>query len=209
MGRGERACGPLHYAAIRGDKALAKTLLDHGAQINARDTVGMTPLHASAFEGKADIAEILLVRGADPSPRDQWDTTPLQYAQVNGHSDVEALLRTSAETAPTPSGPTRNEKGARRPLFVLTWMRRRSAIHDPDLLRLGALGALGDFASHLLPLGEGFEARTLDVAVMDEGILAALDRDESETLFVVKPLHNTVYHVTLLDLAQPPQQTVC
>ena len=69
---------------------------------------------------------------------------------------------------------------------------------DADLLRLGTLGALGHDEGNPLTLGEGLEAGALDVAVVDEGIFAAVDRDEAVALLLVKPFDRTVNHVTLL-----------
>ena len=42
---------PLHDAAIRGDAAQVKALLNGGADLNARDKIGKAPLDWAAFRG--------------------------------------------------------------------------------------------------------------------------------------------------------------
>src|SRR5262249_36398956 len=61
---------PLHHAAERGATAVARLLLDHGADPNARDAHGQTPLHGAAHDGPwkdgpaQDLVRLLLERGA-------------------------------------------------------------------------------------------------------------------------------------------------
>src|SRR5688572_29586632 len=52
-------------AAIKGDAALVKSLLDRGVNPNAKDPEGRTPLSEAAFYGHTDIAKALLSHGAD------------------------------------------------------------------------------------------------------------------------------------------------
>ena len=61
--------------------AVVKLLLDHGADVAARDNDGKTPLHA-AVEGDAEqaVVKMLLDRGADIAATDAADWTPLHYA---------------------------------------------------------------------------------------------------------------------------------
>lgn len=58
----------LHYAAARGDTALAKVLLEYGADVNARDAAGGTPLHVVEHDGAVEsraskVAELPIARG--------------------------------------------------------------------------------------------------------------------------------------------------
>ncbi len=58
---------PLH-AAVGGSCAEAvEALLEHGADVNARQQVGYTPLMGAAAGGREDLADLLLKHGADPS----------------------------------------------------------------------------------------------------------------------------------------------
>src|SRR5215210_2542268 len=64
-----------------------------------------------------------------------------------------------------------------------------------DVSRLGAFLALSLFELDARTLGQGLEALTGDVAVMDEEILGALVRgDEAIPLAVVEPLDGSASH---------------
>jgi hypothetical protein len=57
---------PLHWAAVRNSTAVARTLLDAGADINlAEPVLGMTPLMTAASQPHTRMIELLLDRGAD------------------------------------------------------------------------------------------------------------------------------------------------
>jgi ankyrin repeat protein len=56
---------PLHVAVRQGRVVIARELIDHGAQLDARDALGRTPLHVALANGKVQAAELLLQRGAD------------------------------------------------------------------------------------------------------------------------------------------------
>lgn len=72
---------PLHYAAMGNRAAIAKVLLDRGANIHATDHDDQTPLHyaADAF-GDLSTAQLLLDRGADPKRRDEYGCEVLHRA---------------------------------------------------------------------------------------------------------------------------------
>jgi len=60
-----KRCAALHMAARRGNTEIAMTLLDCGADINARDKTGDTPLQRARNCRKPDVAALLVSRGAD------------------------------------------------------------------------------------------------------------------------------------------------
>src|SRR6188472_1641099 len=65
-----------------------------------------------------------------------------------------------------------------------------------DVLRLGALGTLGDVELNLLVLVQGLVALGLNRRVVHENVVAAvLLRNEAETLLGVEPLHGALSHV--------------
>src|SRR5881628_1578878 len=68
-----------------------------------------------------------------------------------------------------------------------------------DVLRLGALGALGHVELDLLVLVESLVTLHVDRRVVHEDVVAAvLLRDEAETLLGVEPLHGALSHAHLL-----------
>jgi ankyrin repeat protein len=93
VSRNPMAVQPLHSAAAARDTAIIRLLLDHGADVNARQAGGWTPLHAAAMFGYAPLAELLLSRGAAADlPNDQGKTA-LDLAEEKGHTQVAELLQ--------------------------------------------------------------------------------------------------------------------
>lgn len=88
---------PLMYAALYGDAALVRDLLDKGADPNARNAEGVTAL----MWAPPDLAktQLLLQRGADPNARSADARTPLLIAAgFTGSSAVlKALIDAGAE----------------------------------------------------------------------------------------------------------------
>ena len=62
---GIKQCSPLHMAARRGNAAVAEALLECGADIEARDSMGDSPLRRAVNCGKIDVAALLVAKGAD------------------------------------------------------------------------------------------------------------------------------------------------
>lgn len=62
----EALAGKFVTAANTGDLETVKTLLDLGANINAKNKIGLTPLHAAKMRGNQEMVEHLLAKGADP-----------------------------------------------------------------------------------------------------------------------------------------------
>ncbi|KAF2903365.1 hypothetical protein ILUMI_02821, partial [Ignelater luminosus] len=80
----------LHVAAKYGNKDLISLLLLKGAQINLKDSHGMTALHHAA--NNADNAAVLLAKGADIESKNNKNQTPLILAVENGSEDVVDFL---------------------------------------------------------------------------------------------------------------------
>jgi hypothetical protein len=78
---GVKRCTALHMAARRGNPRIIEALLDAGADIEARDSMGDTPLRRAVNCAKIEAAELLLARGADPQSRGSKNLTPALAAR--------------------------------------------------------------------------------------------------------------------------------
>jgi len=86
---------PIHYAAGRGNIDIVRLLLEHGADVHARDEIGDSVLHWACEGGHAHVAELLLERHADPDYiGPQSGLAPLH--QTETPAVCEVLLRHGA-----------------------------------------------------------------------------------------------------------------
>jgi ankyrin repeat protein len=92
----------LMEAAIRGDVAGAKLLLDKGADVNAADHRGYTALLLAAqYDGDSpELLRLLLAHGADPTAVAEGETA-LSLASKRGETEVTKLLRETASAGRT------------------------------------------------------------------------------------------------------------
>jgi ankyrin repeat protein len=90
----------LHWAAERGDAAMAEMLLYAGANVSAGTRIGQyTPLHLASRAGNAVVVRALLTAGASPAARTNTSgVTPLHLAAESGSVEtVTALLDKGAD----------------------------------------------------------------------------------------------------------------
>jgi ankyrin repeat protein len=88
-------CGkcPIHRAAIYGQEAIAKILLDRGADVHARDGEGFTALHWTVMFDRQAVASLLLARKPDVNakvPIQEW--TPMRLAVLHDRREMAKLL---------------------------------------------------------------------------------------------------------------------
>nr|XP_053649353.1 transient receptor potential channel pyrexia-like isoform X1 [Cherax quadricarinatus] len=104
----------LLWACLQGVADLVQTLLDEGANVEARDNMGFSALHLAAESGSEEVLQVLLKNGARVGGSWDWDCneefTPLMLAARRGcmggvklllaaGANVNAGLNTSGETA--------------------------------------------------------------------------------------------------------------
>jgi len=83
----------LRLAAMKGNRQIAESLLERGAEIDAHDKdQGFTALRWAAQMGHTSLVKLLLGRGASTEPPsiDQW--TLLKWAAREGHEEIIVLL---------------------------------------------------------------------------------------------------------------------
>ena len=85
---GVKRCTPLHMAARRGNLEIAAALLDCGANLEAKDTLGETPLRRAVNCNQTGVAALLLARGSDRYSRGKNGITPLQAARTDRMKQV-------------------------------------------------------------------------------------------------------------------------
>lgn len=84
----------LHWAAQRGDSALAVTLLAAKARVQATTRIGAyTPLHIAAQQAQRSVLRVLLRGGADARALTTDGTTPMHMAALGGDSVSIVALR--------------------------------------------------------------------------------------------------------------------
>ncbi len=82
----------LHGAAERGDLAEVQRIIAHGANLNARDSMGRTPLHEAAKGGYQEVVDVLVRCGARIDCEDRDGLTPAMLAMRWGHPVVVTSL---------------------------------------------------------------------------------------------------------------------
>lgn len=85
---------PLGLAIFFGHGALARWLIEQGADVNAAadNPQRVTPAHAAAATCDHETMRLLLERGADVNARQQMDYTPLHGAASRGDVEMATLL---------------------------------------------------------------------------------------------------------------------
>ena len=82
----------LHKCAYDGGLRVATWLVDHGADVNAKDIHDTPPLLVAAKMGRADICELLIARGARVTDADQEGNTALHYCATRCLPKIMKLL---------------------------------------------------------------------------------------------------------------------
>jgi uncharacterized protein len=85
-------------AAMRGDKAAVRALLENKADVNAPQMDGSTALQWAVRANDFEMAELLLAAGARVSAANDSGATPMLLAATNGNAPImELLLKAGAD----------------------------------------------------------------------------------------------------------------
>lgn len=80
-------------ASWSGNANIVRSLLDHGADIDAQEGELWNPLHTAAQRGHQKVVQVLLDRGASVNARKgEYDSTALYFASSNGHGTIVQML---------------------------------------------------------------------------------------------------------------------
>jgi len=122
---------PLHHAAMNNwTLAVARLLVNYGADINGRTNQGYTPLHYAAFHGSTEVAEYLVKKGARVDLRNSSGQTPLHEIFRRSEPRITGLLVTAGADVNV------RDNNARTPLYNATHF---SNTVFPNLVRIAEI----------------------------------------------------------------------
>lgn len=84
---------PIHAASAAAQIDVARSLIERGADVNARQQGGFTPLHEAAASGKLELARLFLDHGADLNAKTDDGKTALTLAIEARQEAIVKLLR--------------------------------------------------------------------------------------------------------------------
>ncbi|XP_069467433.1 poly [ADP-ribose] polymerase tankyrase-2 isoform X2 [Ambystoma mexicanum] len=108
-----RQSTPLHFAAGYNRVSVVEYLLQHGADVHAKDKGGLVPLHNACSYGHFEVTELLVKHGALVNVADLWKFTPLHEAAAKGKYEIcKLLLQHGAD-------PTKKNRDGNTPLDLV------------------------------------------------------------------------------------------
>lgn len=94
--RNQTRTRPIHSAIANRDHeaalAMARLLVDNGAEVDIAQEGGWTPLHQAAAHGQTQVVEMLLANGARPGRTSDDGRTASDMAREAGHQQVAERL---------------------------------------------------------------------------------------------------------------------
>lgn len=99
---------PLVQAVKNRDTAAVRTMLQRGADVNAREADGTTAVYWAAHRDEVGIADLLIRAGADVKAASRYGVAPLSVASLNGSAAMlQRLLEAGADpNTASPEGET-------------------------------------------------------------------------------------------------------
>jgi ankyrin repeat protein len=123
---------PLHWAGRNGDAAMIRLLVEHGADINARNGDGSTPMMLAIVNDRFDTAALLLELGADANDGSLYYATVMRDATTDWRARDGTVYRADHPNKLDALGLTRLllEAGADPNLVVQMQMHNTSMCCD-------------------------------------------------------------------------------
>ena len=78
----------LNSACHSGSMELVQWLVEHGANVNAKNIKGETVLHSAAYSGNMELVQWLIERGANVKAKDKERNTVVTYAEWSGNLEL-------------------------------------------------------------------------------------------------------------------------
>jgi ankyrin repeat protein len=101
---GAAGSSPVADAAMKGDVAAVKALIQQKADVNAPQADGATALQWAAYDNNLPLADVLLAAGADVKKANREGATPMYLASIRGSAPmIEKLLKAGSD--PNEAGP--------------------------------------------------------------------------------------------------------
>ncbi|MBK0378629.1 ankyrin repeat domain-containing protein [Mucilaginibacter segetis] len=83
---------PLHSAVAGNHTDIAEMLISNGANVNVKQTAGVTPLHSAAQNGNTELLIMLLEHGAEVNIRMEGGKLPADLAREKGFDEIAEIL---------------------------------------------------------------------------------------------------------------------
>ena len=188
----EPSNSPLFTAIRDGNVQAIGTLIENGADLNARDDRGNTPLHLAALNLEVDTVALLVKAGANPNALNKWGDTPLIYS-ANSLEKVQLLVQHGADiNARATSGATvLSAAGAFHDSYrIVSWLLDHGAKPDPKEsleIRSAVLGSDVKTVKLLLTRRALDRSNSLDPFDSPVVLAAVLDNQPIVELLVKNP----------------------
>jgi cytohesin len=101
---------PLQMAAANGMDTVVRSLIEAGADVNARSKTGWTALLSAAGSGNIEVVQMILDAGADPNAEDEDGRTAYRQALDRNNPDIADLLRPLTRDREAAEKPWRSNK---------------------------------------------------------------------------------------------------
>jgi ankyrin repeat protein len=157
---------PLHVSSHWGHVEVARVLLKHGADTEARDGDNSSSLEHGAVGGYVALAQLLLEHGADANAQDKKRRTPLYWASETGQlAAAQLLLSHGADVTAqcqdnqTPLHRARNEEVAR---LLLEHGADANALDVKNRTPLHRASEIGGVGAARVLLEQGVDANAQD-----------------------------------------------